>query len=66
MGCAMVFRKIPSIHEQKKKPFVYLKIFNNDYRSHGLFCIQEENSSLEQSIVQLKQKTRVYTDETDS
>lgn len=64
MGCAVVFRRIPSIHEQKKKPFVFLKSFKHDYRSYGLFCIEEENSSLEQSIMQFRLKTGVSIKET--
>lgn len=49
---------------RKKKPFVFLKSFKHDYRSYGLFCIEEENSSLEQSIMQFRQKTGVSTKET--
>lgn len=63
MGCAVVFRRIPSIHEHKKKPLVYLKHANHDFRNHGLFCIQEENSWLEQSFSKRKKKTKVNLEE---
>ncbi|OMJ88311.1 hypothetical protein SteCoe_9815 [Stentor coeruleus] len=63
MGCAVVFRRIPSIHEQKKRPLIYLKHTKPDLRIHGLFCILEENSWLEQSINQYRKETRVITEE---